>query len=118
MCLYCDVDYDVIGKLEYFDEDMDYIAEKLNITEKLRLLHHIQHKTPERGHSSRRQKRDKYMSQLSQGMVQALHQLYEIDFLMFDYYWNFNITILKIFNLFVFSTIYGPENLSLQGLNI
>ena len=84
-CLYCDVDYDVIGKLEDFDEDMAYIAEKLNITEKLGLLHHIQHKSPEKAHSSRRNKRDKYMSQLSQKMVRALYKLYEIDFEMFDY---------------------------------
>jgi len=65
-CLYCDVDYDVIGKLEDFDEDMAYIAEKLNITEKLGLLHHIQHKSPEKAHISKRKKRDEYMSQLSQ----------------------------------------------------
>ena len=84
-CLYCDVEYDVIGKLEDFDEDIAYIAMKLNITEQLGLLHYVQHKTPEKGRSSQSEKIDMYMSQLSPKMVQSLYNLYKIDFDMFEY---------------------------------
>ena len=87
MCLYCDVDYNVIGKLEDFDEDVAYIAEKQNITEHLGLLKYVQHKTWEKRKDaqSKREKRDKYMSQLSQEMVSDLFELYKIDFEMFGY---------------------------------
>ena len=87
MCLYCDVDYDVIGKLEDFDEDVAYIAEKQNLTEHLGLLNYVQHKTWEKRKKSesKREKRDKYMSQLSQEMVSDLYELYKIDFEMFGY---------------------------------
>ena len=88
-CLYCDVDFDVIGKLEDFDEDVAYIAEKRNLTEHLGLLNHVQQPkdqwTKENGERSRIEKRDKYMSQLSPEMVQDLHEIYKIDFEMFGY---------------------------------
>ena len=83
--MYCDVDFDVIGKLEDFDEDVAYIATKLNLTEQLGLLNYVQHKTPEKVHSSGTEKRDEYMSQLSPQMVQDLYELYKIDFDMFSY---------------------------------
>ena len=94
-CLYCDVDFDVIGKLEEFDDDVAYIAVKRNLTEHLRLLNHVQqpkdqwtHKqTQEKGDGSRIEKRDNYMSQLSPEMVQDLYELYKIDFEMFSYNW-------------------------------
>ena len=90
-CLYCDVDFDVIGKLEDFEEDVAYIAEKRNLTEHLRLLNHVQQPkdqwNQEKGERSRKEKRDKYMSQLSPKMVQDLYELYKIDFEMFDYDW-------------------------------
>ena len=84
-CLYCDVDFDVIGKLEDFNEDVAYIATKLNLTEQLGLLNYIQHKTPGNGDKSRRERRDYYMSKLSTQMVQDLYELYKIDFEMFSY---------------------------------
>lgn len=85
VCLYCDVDFDVIGKLEDFDADVAYIAEKRNLTQHLRLLNHVQHKNTEKGDASRKERRDKYMSKLSWEMVRDLYELYKIDFEMFGY---------------------------------
>ena len=84
-CLYCDIDFDVIGKLEDFGEDVAYIATKLNLTEQLGILKHVQHQTPGRGDKSRRERRDYYMSQLSAQMVDDLYELYKFDFIMFGY---------------------------------
>ena len=84
-CSYCDVDFDVIGKLEDFDEDVAYIAKKLNLTEHLGLLKYVQHKTWEEEDNSRRGRREGYISKLSPEMVQDLYELYEIDFNMFAY---------------------------------
>ena len=47
-CHYCDVDFDVIGKLEDFEEDVAYIAKKTNLTDHFRLLNHVQNKSPEK----------------------------------------------------------------------
>ena len=101
-CLYCDIDFDVIGKLEDFHDDVAYIAERRNLTDHLRLLNHVQQPkdqwTQEKGNGSKimfhflsdlrcmhRERREKYMSQLSQEMVQDLYELYKIDFEMFGY---------------------------------
>ena len=83
-CLYCEVDYDVIGKLEDYNEDVMYIAVKQNITEHLQRLNVIQNKSP-RTHASQRDRIKKYMSQLSPKMIHQLKKLYKIDFEMFDY---------------------------------
>ena len=82
------MDFDVIGKLEDFDEDVAYIATKLNLTEQLGILNYVQHKTPKKVHSSAKEKRDEYLSQLSPQMVQDLYELYKIDFDMFSYNWE------------------------------
>ena len=47
-CHYCDIDFDVIGKLEDFEEDVAYIAMKRNLTEHLGLLNHVQNENPEK----------------------------------------------------------------------
>ena len=86
-CHYCDIDFDVIGKLEDFEEDVAYIAEKVNLTEHLRLMNHVQNKNPEKGEESRRERRDKFMSQLNPETVRDLYELYKIDFEMFGYDW-------------------------------
>ena len=36
-CLYCDIDYNVIGRMETFDEDVRYIFLKANLTEMLNI---------------------------------------------------------------------------------
>ena len=85
VCFYCDIDFDVIGKLEDFEEDVAYIAIKLNVTEQLGVLNYVQHETPGKGKISRKERRDKYMSKLSPKIIQDLYELYKIDFDMFSY---------------------------------
>ena len=84
-CHYCDVDFDVIGKIEDFEEDVAYIAKKRNLTDRLGLMNHVQNENPEKNKMSKRERREKYMSQLSLEMVQDLYELYKIDFEMFGY---------------------------------
>ena len=36
-CLYCDIDYNVIGRVETFEEDVRYIFLKTNLTEMLNI---------------------------------------------------------------------------------
>ena len=64
---------------------MAYIAKKRNLTDRLGLMNHVQNENPEKNKMSKRERREKYMSQLSLEMVQDLYELYKIDFEMFGY---------------------------------
>ena len=85
--MYCDVHYDVFGKLEDFNEDVLYISMKQNITEHLQVMSHVENGNPKRRRQSQRRQIEKYMSQLNADMVQELYKLYQIDFEMFEYNW-------------------------------
>ena len=81
-CLYCDIPYDVIGKMETFADDVRYIVTKQNLT----------HLIPERitglkSHASSGQesKTLKYFRQLSRQQIKGLYRLYSPDFELFDY---------------------------------
>lgn len=84
-CLYCDINFDFIGKLEDFDEDVTYIAKMQNLTQHLRVLNHVQNSNSKKGDGSREEKMKKYMSQLTPELVRDLYELYKIDFEMFGY---------------------------------
>ena len=84
-CLYCDINFDIIGKLEDFDEDVTYIAKMQNLTQHLRVLNHVQNSNSKKGDGSREEKMKKYMSQLTPELVRDLYELYKIDFEMFGY---------------------------------
>ena len=83
--MYCDVHYDVIGRLEDFNEDVLYIFIKQNMTEHLQLMGQVENGNPKRRGESQRRRIEKYMSQLNAEMVEELYQLYQIDFEMFEY---------------------------------
>ena len=85
LCFYCDVDFDIIGKLEEFKEDVAYISTKLNLTEQLGVLNNVENDTLGKEDNARRERRNYYMSQLSAQMVDDLYQLYKLDFEMFGY---------------------------------
>ena len=85
--MYCDVHYDVIGRLEDFNEDVLYISKKQNITEHLQLMSQVENGNQKRRGKSQRQRIEKYMSQLNAEMVKELYKLYQIDFEMFEYNW-------------------------------
>ena len=83
--MYCDVHYDVIGRLEDFNEDVLYISMKQNMTEHLQLLSQVENGNRKRRGESQHQRIEKYMSQLNADMVEELYKLYQIDFEMFEY---------------------------------
>lgn len=80
-CLYCDIPYDVVGKVETFTEDVRFIVAVKNLT----------HLIPDsvaslKSHaSSKDSKSVKFFSQLSSDQIQKLYRMYEPDFLLFDY---------------------------------
>ena len=82
-CFYCHVEYDVIGKLEDFSDDIMYIALKQNLTSLLPELSKTNRKT--KGKSSSDNKVEHYMSQLSDGYRKKLFELYKLDFELFGY---------------------------------
>ena len=64
-CLYCDVEYDVIGQLEEYGEDMLYIAMRQNLTSQMKDLTKVKNKTARKKESSSLKILD-YMSQIPQ----------------------------------------------------
>ena len=83
--MYCDVHYDVIGRLEDFNEDVLYISMKQNMTEHLQMLSRVENGNRKRRGEAQHQRIVKYMSQLNADMVEELYNLYQIDFEMFEY---------------------------------
>ena len=75
----CHLKYDIIGKMDTFQKDSDFILTKIgmNLTNQEPL--HV---------SSGESSEDtaiKYFAKLSHKMIQKLYELYKIDFEMFDY---------------------------------
>ena len=83
-CFYCDVEYDVIGQLEEYGEDMLYIAMKQNLTSLMKDLTKVKNKTQRKMESSSLRILD-YMSQIPRDAKEKLFKLYKIDLEMFDY---------------------------------
>ena len=83
-CFYCDAEYDVIGRLEEYGEDMLYIAMKQNLTSLMKDLTKVKNKTArKKGSDSMRIL--EYMSQIPSEAKEKLFELYKIDLEMFDY---------------------------------
>ena len=84
-CFYCDVKYDVIGRLEEFEEDILYIAMRQNLTSQMKDLSKAMNKVASKEGSSLPMRILEYMSQIPQNHKDELFELYKIDFEMFDY---------------------------------
>ena len=78
------MEYDVIGHMEDYDEDMQYIATKLNLTPLIQNITQVQNETPGKKASSTKRIKD-HMSLLSPEQRQKLYYFYKIDFEMFEY---------------------------------
>ena len=81
-CSYCNIKYDVIGRMETFDEDVKYIMKKSNLEsifsmKSIKKLHSSKHKS--------NKMTQKYFSQLTKGQVNELYNMYKMDFEMFGY---------------------------------
>ena len=84
-CFYCDVEYDMIGRLEEYEEDILFIAMRQNMTSQMRDLTKAMNKIASGDESSMPLRILEYMSQIPQKHKDELFQLYKIDFEMFDY---------------------------------
>ena len=79
-CFHCQLDYDVIGRLEELDEDLRYIAQKLNLTSDLKEVNAPKVK------SGRERRVLKRMSELSHQTKRELYEVYyKTDAEMFGY---------------------------------
>ena len=78
------MEYDVIGRLEEYDEDTLYIAMKQNLTLQMKELTKAKNKTSRKKESSSLKMQD-YMSRVPLDVKEKLCKLYKIDFKMFDY---------------------------------
>ena len=85
-CFYCTMEYDIIGRLEDYHEDILYIAQLQNFTSRLGDLSEVKNRTPGKlkiEASSQRMK--KYMAKLQRDVKRRLYELYKVDFKMFGY---------------------------------
>ena len=80
------MEYDIIGRLEDYHEDILYIAQLRNLTSKLGDLSEAKNRTPgkAKGESSRQRMR-RHMSTLHRDVKRRLFELYKVDFKMFGY---------------------------------
>ena len=94
-CDYCGIKYDIIGRIESFENDLQYIANKNNITSLLPKEKSKYHIHPSGGQQysrpksiSRLDKNEKvidYFSMLNANQLHGLHNMYKIDFELFGY---------------------------------
>ena len=83
-CSYCEINYDVIGRMETWNDDLHYIIgkrglEKVLPLEKVAISHHHASKL------STKEMTKEYFKTLSQEQKESLHHMYRLDFEMFNY---------------------------------
>ena len=94
-CHYCEIKYDIIGRLEKFENHVRYIVYKNNLTHLLpdnQFKYHM-HPSGRQKFSSLKgkskstidEKVKQYFSQLSTAQLKRLYEMYKIDFEMFGY---------------------------------
>ena len=87
-CSYCDINYDFIGRLETWNDDVSYIIRKRGLEKVLplqkacNLKHHSAKK--ERDQSTK-QMTKAYFSKLNKKQKEALYHMYRMDFELFNY---------------------------------
>ena len=82
-CLYCDIQYDVIGKIESFNDDIKYIVLKQKLEELIPLNTTNLHLNDKKEYASNSTLY--YFSQLSKFQKDRLYECYKFDFELFDY---------------------------------
>ena len=83
-CSYCDVSYDVIGRMETWNDDIDYIILKRGLENVLPLQKaESSHYNPTKPNTSKMTK--EYFSKLSKKQKEDLYHIFRIDFELFDY---------------------------------
>ena len=83
-CRYCDLEYDVVGQLDEYEEDILYMAMRQNLTSKMKELTKATHATTKKNKITNMKILD-YMSKVPHEVREKLFELYKIDFEMFGY---------------------------------
>ena len=90
-CQYCVIPYDVIGRMETFDEDLKYKVLKLGLENILpiRTITTLQeNRSDHKKHKKikdRTKKSLEYYSELEKSQIKELYNIHQIDFEMFGY---------------------------------
>ena len=84
-CWYCDVTYDVIGRMETFSDDVKYIICKNNLENTLPLHKSLVKKNSHKYHHSTKLINSQYLSLLNKNQLQKLFNIYRLDFALFEY---------------------------------
>ena len=91
-CNFCQIDYNVVGRIEKFEEYLGYIVENTNLSTRISgsnfsTMHSsgIHTISPTEYELDKKLKVKKYFSSLSKKQMTDLHDIYKIDFELFDY---------------------------------
>ena len=88
-CAYCDVPYDIIGKMETFDDDVRYVLSMAGLDQELNLAPPPPTRDEERVRlnkaSGDEDRARRYFAQLDKDRKEKIFQLYKYDFEMFGY---------------------------------
>ena len=99
-CDYCHIRYDIIGRLEHLEDDLEYIAAVNNFTSDLHSLKDSLHMHPsgtetfempneylikKNGMKEKTEKTKSYFMQLNTKQRKNIYHMYKIDFEMFGY---------------------------------
>ena len=79
-CFYCDVKYDVIGRMETFSDDLKYIIMKNKLGDIL-----LEDKKVRTTGGSPKDDALRYFSQLRKEQIRSLYEVYKMDFKLFGY---------------------------------
>ena len=84
-CMYCDVEYDVIGKSETFDDDLRFVAQAKGVDELLDTLgEKLNSNAPESG-TGETERTKKYFDELTRSEKEKVLEMYRIELEMFGY---------------------------------
>ena len=78
----CNLKYDLIGKMETFTQDSNYIMEKIGMKSPKIVADEKEHVSS--GNSSEEMAKDLF-AKLPNHLIEKLYDLYKLDFEMFDY---------------------------------
>ena len=87
-CQYCNIPYNVIGRIESFQEDVKYILIKNHLEDTLPLKETLNFHKNQKGKGSKRSKEKKSLklfSQLTRTQIRQLYEIYKMDFKLFNY---------------------------------
>ena len=84
-CHHCSIPYTVIGRIETFQEDFEYIVRKNNLEEVFDLKNNPLFHSPNSSKKDTKKETMKYFLQLNISQIQRLYNAYKIDFELFGY---------------------------------